>query len=87
MSRSVGSLFKVLFINISNVLRETIKANFIYSLLSTSYCLAQSIAWPIIVIIFYSTKFKVLFLTFSSLQSCGMLCLGLKQDFTGTGSL
>lgn len=49
MSRSVGILFKVLFINISNVLRETIKANFIYSLLSTSYCLAQSIAWPIIV--------------------------------------
>lgn len=67
MSRSVRSLFEVLLANISNVLRETIKLlpiSFIVYLVPHNF-LAQSISWQITVIIFYITKFKVLFLTFS----------------------
>lgn len=50
---------------VSNVLREAV-ANFFHGLLSTSYCFVKCIAWQIIVITVNSTKFKVLFLTFSS---------------------
>lgn len=41
-------------------------ANFIHGLLSRAYCFAKHTARQIIVIIFYNTKFKVLFLAFLS---------------------